>query len=185
MRKKLKEHISPFTLLLIITLTFALFQPRISSVIPQKRDHALKQFINSSLQSGQINSEEYWKFREFYYPGTFTFNENGIKESNLDTDLKKLLPQGNSNYIFLKYQSKYLKSIDVLTDTKNLRNLFKNHTILANKNNLIFNRGDSTVIVLLRNNEEMQKVNGFLKYKDRDKNLIKGKQWLSITIINP
>lgn len=185
MRKKLKEHIMPIALLLIITLTFALFQPRILSVFPQKRDHDLKQFINNSRQSGQINIESYWKFREFYYPGSFTFNENGIKESSLDTDLKKLLPQKNSNYVFLKYKSKYLKSIDVLTDAKDLRNLFKNHTTLANKNNLIFNQGDSTLIVLLRNNEEMQKVNGFLKYKDRDKDLIKGKQWLSITIVNP
>ena len=83
LQKIVKSQVVFFiTLFLIVGGLFVILSPKISSILfPLKRQAILNDFINKTKIAGVINAQDYWKFREFYSPGFFTFSKNGIAKA--------------------------------------------------------------------------------------------------------
>lgn len=180
-------------LILIITL-FTIFSPKVSSILfSLKRQTVLSGFINQTKVSGAINPQDYWKFREFYSPGYFTFSKKGISKPLLDNAKKELKVEYSEKMVdltFLFFSSPNLKSLDMLTRQTNLDILIdkkliaKDSIIFMNKNSLIYKEDSNTInIIFLLNNTDVQKANGFFDYGDKDKKLTHGENWFNLTTI--
>ena len=88
---------------------------------------------------------------------------------------------------FLIFSSNRWQSVEFLTsitppDLAMFRVDFsKNEIILDTYTDLIYRKDGYMYVIFLRPVEVMQETNGFLDYKEHDKELIKGKQWLVIS----
>lgn len=184
-----------FFLILFVAIIscFYLLSPKISAqLFTFKRQVTLNEFINNSKANG-INPQEYWKFREFYSPGYFTFSRDGIEESLLKTTKEKIgikFNEKNIDLTFLIFSSPQVDSLDMLTKQTDLNSivtemhLLQENIIFINKDTLIYKEDPKTIkIVFLLNNAEMKKANGFFKYEENDKKITGEKNWLNITSI--
>lgn len=180
-------------LLIVITVSFLFLSPKISAeLFVFKRQSALNEFINNSKTNG-INSQEYWKFREFYSPGYITFSRNGINKNLLNETQEKIKIKYNEKNIdltFLVFTSPKVNSLDMLTKQTDLNmvidqdQLSKENIIFINTNSLIYKEGPKTIkIIFLLSNAEMKKTNGFFKYEENDKKITEGENWFNITSI--
>lgn len=180
-------------LLIIITVSFLFLSPKISAeLFVFKRQSALSEFINNSKTNG-INSQEYWKFREFYSPGYITFSRNGINKNLLNETQEKIKIKYNEKNIdltFLVFSSPKINSLDMLTKQTDLtsvvalQQLQKENIIFMNKNSLIYKESSKIIkIIFLLSNSEMRKANGFFDYLDKDKKITEEENWFNITSI--
>lgn len=161
-----------FTLPILIIVLFLLLSPKISSeVFSFKRHTVLNEFINSTKANGRIDPQAYWKFREFYSPGSFIFSKNTIDKP------------------FLTFSSSLLESTDILTEYSSLNeatktSVLKENIIFKGENSLIYKQDKNIIkIVFLLSNDEMRKANGFFDYNDKDKKITENKKWLNITTV--
>lgn len=178
---------------IIVVASFLTLVPKVSSTLfPQKRIMVWNEFLGNTQKKGLIDPQEYWRFREFYSPGYFEFSKNGLPltQDSLDsneTDLvRQLYPD---NLVFLKFNSSYLSSFDVLTEENELDKIvsidLRDAKILFQaKNQIIFEENNTVKIMFLKSIDEMKKANGYFDYGERDIELIRGKYWLNITIFN-
>lgn len=179
-----------FALFAILVLSFVLLEPKVSALIfPLKRQLVFQNFIKGVKRNGKIDPQEYWQFREFYSPGYFLFNRNGLSakdignfEQNAGVEKGKLIP-------FLLFTSTHLKSIDALTTDnvffKNLKIPSGSEIIFQTSGQQIYkNNGRYTILFELRVSD-MKRANGFFDYTGTDKKLVEGKYWVNITLINP
>jgi hypothetical protein len=182
-----------FILIFVIILAFCILSPKISAqLFPVKRQAILNEFVNNTKING-INSQEYWKFREFYSPGYFIFSRNGIDEKLLkktQTNIGINYNQNNINLTFLVFSSPLVSSLDMLTKQTdlntiiNLQKIPKENILYINKNNLIYKESSKIIkIIFLLNNNEMKKANGFFKYTENDQKLTEGENWFNITSV--
>ncbi len=176
--------------LAVITVSFLLFTPRVaSSIFPFKRAMVFDGFLKNTRQVNSIDPQKYWEFREFYSPGYFDFSDKGIDATKVSNALQKLniSPQDISIY-FAKFNSKHLISLDGLTKDRALSEVFDKskagikEVLFENSNSIIYkNNQDQTFVVFLLPISEMKKANGFFDYENKDKNLLKDKNWFDIT----
>lgn len=180
-------------LFVVIVLSFSLLSPKISAqLFTFKRQSTLNEFINNSKANG-INSQEYWKFREFYSPGYFTFSRGGIEKKLLELTRGKIgikYNEKNIDLTFLVFSSPEVNSLDMLTKQTNLNSIVtgqqlpKENIIYMNKNSLIYKENPKTIkMVFLLSNAEMKKANGFFDYTEKDKKITEGENWFNITSI--
>lgn len=180
-------------LFVVIILSFCLLSPKISAqLFTFKRQATLNEFINNSKANG-INSQEYWKFREFYSPGYFTFSRDGIEGNLLKLTKGKVgikYNEKNIDLTFLVFSSPQVNSLDMLTKQTDLNSIVteqqlpKEDIIFMNQNSLIYKEGPKTIkVVFLLSNTEMKKANGFFKYTENDKKITEGENWFNITSI--
>ena len=182
-------------ILILILVLFTILSPKISSLLfPFKRQNILTEFIKNTKTSGKINGQAYWKFREFYSPGYFTFSRSGINDSLSRKAIKEIgisYDQKRTTLTFLTYSSSRLYSLDILTKQSNLSKIFDQRSI--KKENIIFNGENGIIyeedskkikIVFLISNFEMKKANGFFDYQEKDKSLVEGENWFNVTTIN-
>ena len=181
-------------LLITILVLFALLSPKISSILfPFKRQGILNDFIRITKNNGRIDAQAYWKFREFYSPGYFTFSRSGLNDSVTKNAEKKIgisYDQKMTSLNLLFYSSSRLYSLDMLTKQSSLEKIFdpksikKENILFKGRDGLIYRDGPEIIkIVFLINNHEMKKANGFFDYQEKDRNLVEGKNWLNITYI--
>lgn len=139
-----------------------------------------------------IDVKEFWKFREFYSPGSFTFNRNGLKENDRSVSISNinLLRSNNEYLIFLKYESGKVESTDILTTVKSLDSYLKNSQIkkmkvISQGRNYVLLKQDTKndILIFLVDEAEMESANGFFDFREKDKELVKGKYWLDISLI--
>lgn len=178
-------------LMAVITVAFIIFSPRASSLLlPAKRDVTFNNFLENSKKNGQINPQEFWKFREFYSPGYFKLMNQGLEKAEIETALQNIgiEPKKIDNYSSL-FVSRHSISLDGLTKEDSLSstvsiNMFQN-ILFKNKNSVIFkNKNGETFIIFLLPVSEMKKANGFFDYEGKDKNLLENKNWFSLTKID-
>ena len=93
--------------------------------------------------------------REFYCPGSFTFDK--------------------SKNPFLVYTCSWLKSEDSFTSAKKFIEAKKSFNIKKEKN-LIY-------ISFILPISEMRKANGYFDYSGKDKKFLEGKNWLNKTVV--
>lgn len=176
--------------LIVITIIFALFTPRISSsLFPFKRAMVFNQFVRQTKQNNLIDPQKFWEFREFYSPGYFEFSDKGVGPDKLATALRELevLPQGIDLY-FSVFNSRHLVSVEGLTEKTSLNEVLNKNELdiqsvmFEDSRSIIYKSIKSkTYIVFILPISEMRKANGFFEYDGKDKKLLKDKNWFSIT----
>jgi hypothetical protein len=191
--KKLKQPaiFIPLVVSIVIVCFFTLIPKLTSTIYPQKRDAILNQFITFTKQNGSLNPQEYWKFREFYSPGYFTFDRNGLvkdKTSAFINTTNIMLTDPTAN-VFLQYTSPKLNSLDILTSKSTLDDVVSingsnKNIIYKDKTTQIFRQTPDTITILfIKTANDMKKANGFFDYQNEDKNITVGKHWLNVTNI--
>ncbi len=193
---KEKQNIAYFfLLLLVIIVPFIFLQPKLSAVVNRsKRIYLWQQFEKKITASKFIDGREFWQLREFYYPGYFIVNKEGLNDEQVFSFLKQTelsIKGGVFFYPFLQYKSGKFNSLEALVTKSTISLLFKNLS-LSNKK-IILNTGDQlvffkntkqVVLVFIKPMSEMKATNGFFDYEDREKEFTKYKLWLSISIID-
>lgn len=116
----------------------------------------LNSLLNKVEKTNKIDAQEFWKMREFYYPGSITF--------------AKVASENKPHTIF---RSSYITSYEYLVPS----NTFK-EGISVKRN------GKVTEIIFIKPISEMKKANGFFDYNDKDKKLLEGKYWFVYTTIS-
>lgn len=141
----------------------------------------LNKILTQIDQNKNIDAQEFWQFREFYYPGVITFSRTGLTEKapyTFDALLKPLL--------FTSFHSNYISSYEYIVSMNDLNYVvpFNEDWRLYLKSSLAVRARNNTVdIVFIKPVSEMVKANGFLDYRDKDKKLLENKFWLVITQI--
>jgi len=193
--KQNKDYIFIFLLLVIIVVSFLILTPKIASTLfPIKRQMILQTFISSTKQTNNIDPQKFWEFREFYSPGYFTFNRNGLTNAQIKTIEDKTgipVDMKNVSKIFLIFTAPHLNSFEgfvtttKLSDVVNIQALGSKETIFSNNNTLMYKDSmGSTHVIFLKPLSEMERANGFFNYNDTDKSLVQGKNWLEITTLD-
>lgn len=179
-------------LLALITLVaFVTLTPKISSsLFPQKRDKVLNSFISKTQQENNLDERNFWKFREFYSPGYFDFNKNGLdseKINNAEKKLKIAFVDTATRSAHLFFNSQLVESIDYLTPASQLKEIValpNSQAIFQNNESVIYKNADeSLTIIFLKPLDEMRRANGYFEYEGKDKELVQDKYWLNITKI--
>ena len=178
------------TLFLIVGGLFVVLSPKISSILfPLKRQAILNDFINKTKTAGVINPRDYWEFREFYSPGYFTYSKAGLAKSlakNAQKEIGINYDEKTINSTFLFFSSRWLNSLDMLTQKTDLNKIVdsgkipKKDIIFAGKNCLIYKVDANTIkMAYLLSTNQMQEVSGISDYEDSKS--IGGKNWFNVT----
>lgn len=103
--------------------------------------------------------------REFYCPGSFTYDKTKSP--------------------FLRYDCQWLQSEDFLsTDSKlNIEKLNKKNILLQTETILIYQDTKKIKIEFLASPEDMKKAVGVFDYAEKDKKLVEGKYWMDVTTV--
>lgn len=172
-----------FVILITILTSFILFVPKVSSIlIPQKRAALLQNFINDMQKKQDIDLRQYWEFREFYSPGSFNYEKNGLFNKN-DMRIMSLISQDPSVTPKLLFSSERVTSIGGRTKVKKLsaKNSYPN--ILLQTSSLVLSENETTIfLIFLKPVSEVKKANGFLQYEQTHDEK-QGDLWLEITTI--
>jgi len=142
----------------------------------------LNSFLANIDATKSIDAQEFWQFREFYYPGSLTVDKKGIKDPASPT-----IPLVFNPYLFTVFRSSKITSYEYLVTSNSLELLVPKDNawkIFSNNSFAYKNVGDSVSLVFIKPISEMVKANGFLDYKDKDKKLLEGKYWMAITNIS-
>lgn len=152
----------------VIISLYLFLEPKIlPSLFNVRNSNLLNNFIANTVEKKHVNTQEFWKMREFYCPGVFTFN-------------KKSSP-------FLEYDCKWLKSKEFLVTNPAFSNKInlKNINILIENNQIqIYKDRENLYINFIVAESEMEKAIGVFDYREKDKDFVKDKFWLDNTIIN-
>ncbi len=187
-----KTIIGLFVLLLAV---FLITEPKISSYLfPLKRHETWNTFINQVKKTNYIDPQKFWEFREFYYPGYFTFAKNGLPITQMNkffTSANIILKSNVSPFPFLMYQAdKKLTSLETLVAEDKLDQLidrfsFQNISVIySSPTSLIYTRDkNNAVIIFVETENEMLRANGFFDFREKNKAPIAGKHWFVITSV--
>lgn len=152
------------------------------------------EFKQSVESTRAIDGRTFWKFREFYYPGSFTFEPNGFGKEFTAQKAKELsisiLPQATAS-AFLIYESGKFKSLEALVNTRDLAETVEDLERLKNydydegyggSSYEMLRRGKQVRIMFVKPASEMVKANGYFDMKNKqDAARIEGKYWLSVS----
>lgn len=181
-------------LILLIVALFVVLQPKLSVVLfPQKRNAILSKYLDGIRTEKQIVSRDFWKFREFYYPGYFKLNKSGFKPliflPILDEIGVEFIASSNPS-VFLLYQSDKVKSIEALVDKKTLNEIFvvntndQDEVIFEDETGFVDKYESGIRVLFVKPISDMVLTNGYFDYKNpRDQAIIENKYWLSASYI--
>lgn len=150
-----------------IIILYLLLQPKIlSKLFAIRNPSLLNAFITKTVETKKIDVQAFWKMREFYCPGSFTYDK--------------------AKNPFLKYSCQWLQSEDFLsTDSKlNIEKINKNNVLLQTDTVLIYKDTKKIRIEFLASSDDMKKAVGVFDYAEKDKELVKGKNWYDVAEIN-
>ncbi len=175
-----------------LIVSFLVLVPKVSSsLFPFKRTLVWNEFIESVKTSNKIDEQAYWKFREFYSPGYFNFNAQGLDAKQLSQAREVVGPEtkfatGSSAILF--FTSQRLYSIDYLTDMSTLPQEYLSEKdgreiVFKDQRGIIYKERETYTIIFIKNLSEMRKANGYFEYDGRDKSLVENKHWLNITVL--
>jgi len=160
-----------FIISLILFLSCLFLIPKVSVRIPGfKRTYLRQRFLAQIKKEKRIDFQSFWQFREFYSPGYFVFD----KTTNPFLIYKSPLI----------YSEERLITDDKLSNYYNEKELLSKKIILKTKDTLVYYQDKTAVkIIFIKPKEDMEKTIGYFDYKEKDKELVKDKNWLNITYI--
>ena len=182
-------------LLVLVVGTFVLFTPKVASMLfPFKRQMVLHDFLNKVQKSQTIPAQDFWKFREFYSPGSYVFADTGLSANQIASAEKITgvsLSASMVDRIFLTFSSPHAISIEALVVTPNLaqvvdlNTLDKKQVLFSRSNELVYKDSKGFIhILFVKSETQMQSANGFFDYSGADKHLVTGKYWFDSTVID-
>lgn len=178
----------------IILVIFIGTQPKLSAqLFPFKRQHMWREFVQKVERTQTIDGPTFWEFREFYYPGYFTYERNGFDNARTKEVAQllnvELLPQAHAS-AFLIYKSDKVHSLEALVSNDEISNVLKDNVasksriLVSDKSNSMYVDGKKARIIFIKPTTEMVKANGYFDYRDKDdKAIIQDKYWLNVTEI--
>lgn len=187
-----KNYFYYFTLLFLTVILFLILTPKISiKIFPFIKKNKFNQFNQYLLTTKNFDPQIFWQFREFFCPGYFNFDKNGLK--NISFNKFNFLKKKNSQILtFAKYNCSYFESFEGVTkesklgDLINIELIKNNYQLLVkNKEFLYFNDkiNNRYYLIFLVNNKKMQNTVGFFDYKEKDKKML-DYNWLNISFFN-
>lgn len=163
-------------------------------LFPWKRQEILQNFLHDVQKEKTVNPQSFWEFREFYSPGYYIFNKNGVSQIQLLTAQKKISVPLKTQYIdsiFLTFTSPHLTSIEALVTTPDVEKIVavqkvpKKFIIFSGKNEIVYrDLGNNLHIIFVKSESLMATANGFFDYTGDDKNLVTGKYWFDSTVLD-
>ncbi|MEO6509129.1 MAG: hypothetical protein ABIO02_04185 [Patescibacteria group bacterium] len=193
--RNLIKYYTSFWFYLILVLAFCLvvFYPRFSSTLFSfKREQSWSQYEQQIKQTKKMDPQAYWKFREFYNNGNFTYKPEGFDEKTVNAILKRMevpVYADQINKTFLIYNSDKFTSIDALVTSQFLNQIIdpKNVQLVtynSGDNYFILKNSNKYVLVFILPVSEMQKANGYIEYREPSvQKELEGKYWLNISEI--
>jgi hypothetical protein len=193
MKTFIKNNFLPLTLCLLIIIAFILLQPTsVSSLNINNKEARWNNFVKK-VEGHRMDTKAFWETREFYSPGHFAFKKEGFAVDK-QAELIRVLGApdlGLSNQlVFLEYNASAFISYESLIKDENAPNVLKSITLLSGRNDVLAKgenfviikiNQDKAIIIFLTTLDEMKKANGFFKYDEDDKDLVKGKNWFDIS----
>lgn len=179
---------------IVILGLFVFTQPKLSAYLfPFKRQAMWKEFRQTVVDAKAIEGQTFWKFREFYYPGSFTFEPNGFGKELTAQKAKELsitlLPQATAS-AFLIYESGKFNSMEALVNPGDLAATVKDDGFKdyeegsGDSSYSMLRSGNKVRIMFVKPVSEMVKANGYFDMKNKqDAARIEGKYWLSVSEI--
>lgn len=176
-----------FSLSLIgVIIIFILLEPKVSSLFfPWRREAVLQSFEAKTQSKQQIEPQEFWEFREFYSPGYFIVDKNGLSTSELSANKNIFNLHGKYLPVDI-FNSNKVKSLEALVESEKLTDFIRQPNIkslLNSPNQIMYNSGNYLFVEFIMPISQMQKANGFFDYTGDDKEMLKGKFWLSVSRI--
>lgn len=184
-----EDHSVVLFFIFLFIIGFLFFQPNIRSAFFANSSE-VKKLEENILNRKYVDEQLFWQTREFYSPGVLTFNKEGLENNTV----QELLDKGGVNinplsyyHSFLRYKSDKWESVEFLVKSNQLNKIMAvpNGHILLNDKNIILDQIDEKkhLLIFLKPVVEMEKANGYFDYKQWDKELLKDKYWLTISII--
>jgi hypothetical protein len=181
--------------ILSIFLLFLVVHPSLSShFLSFQRQNKLNQLIKTIKEKQTVPEQEYWKFREFYSLGHFTFREHGFSVGDNQSIIKKIavpIPQPSRMTSFLFYESPHFMSLDSIVDTSTLSklidpaNIHAQEIVIDTPNTKIYYTDQQTVkIIFIKPISAMKNANGFLDYSKINPTILEGKYWVNISSLS-
>lgn len=188
-----QERIFFIAAALIIAVSALLLHPSISTfLIPAKRMAKWYTFKKTIVNNNYVDGQTFWKFRESYYPGYFTFKPRKLEPSifnPLFSSSGVSFKSKSAAYPFLYFYSGRIRSVEGMTTLKTLKQLFSftmnSKTNLINTSTTLFSEDEnSATLVFVEPIEEMKKTNAHYDYRGEYKELIKKyNYWFVVTEI--
>jgi len=188
----LNKNLSVIAFLTLLFISYLLLSPHIASYLnPLYRKTLWNNFRNKLLVHKEVLPTEFWQFRDFYYPGTIEVNTFGLNKNKVNTILR-LFPLNFINkqdiYPFLIYSSNKITSVEYLVRSDTLSELMqidKQSKTFLNSQHIFFIETDKKAyLYFVKPVSDLLTANGYFDYKKRDKELLKDKYWLVLTIID-
>jgi len=181
----------------VLVLGTLCLQPHVKALVfgELSRPVSLEKFIADVEAKQGIDEKSFWKFRERYAPGSFTFN-SGV--AFLGTQVIQKLPTAGEP--LHTFTSAHLVSQDfVLVRDPSLEPVDQAKAFLAsqaslptseasilfsNETNLMYTTTDNqTVIFFFRPIEELYTVDGLFDFTEDERELLKDRFWVNLTIL--
>lgn len=158
-----------------------------------QKQSSLTAFVQHINDEQKFDLAAYWKFREFYSPGSFSFNPEIVDAQQ--TFRFTALPHYDNDFLY--YHSPDMYSVDTITSSSSgdweRGRIAKIKASVQNQNDIVFS-DDTTLLYykspqtlelyLIRPTPFLYRVNGFFDYTDEEKRLLQYKQWQHYAVIN-
>lgn len=170
-------------LLLVPSLSHQLFAAR--------RAMTLETFLKQLEETQTLDPQKYWKFREHYSPGNFTFNRELVTLTGT-LEMKNPIPNPEAQEtVLLEFHSPLLSSQEIivrgrpsLSELLVERKLPNQTTRFQNEGTAVFQDGAGNIqLFFLRSSDDLRRANGLFDYRKHEVEFLKDKMWLNETVI--
>lgn len=188
-----KKNFFPLVLFLLIIIAFILLQPTsVSSLNLNNRQAQWNSFIKQ-VDGKRMDTKRFWQTREFYSPGQFIYKKEGITSAKQELVLKQLglsYEAVGNPFVVLEYSAPAFISNESLVSEgssgeilQSIKSLAGTNEVIAKGENFVIikTQPDKAVLIFLATPDEMKRTNGFFKYEEDDKELVKSKSWLDVS----
>ncbi len=130
-------------------------------------------FVRNVVESGKIDAERFWEFRDIYADKPIVFKQENIIEDKP----------------FLILSTSAIQSLDylLLPDSKTIKTFVipsEANIIFKSKNEIVFRDGKKLIIKFVKEIPEMETANGFFSYFGVDLKPYSDRLWYNETIID-
>ena len=179
----LKNFYYPFVIILGLVTIFLITHPRTQHIFfPQHKQEQLNLLLQQTQKNHDINLYSYWEFREFYAPGSFQYQENGI--SNTQNEMISLFKHIDASATpQLLFISSKVISVGGKTKTQALSSQqYTPNDILRLPSIILTDNTETVTMIFIKPVAEVKKVNGFLQHQQNNDEK-RGDMWLEVTQI--
>lgn len=193
--KFLNNNSLTIAVLLLIIIAFITLQPTSASTLQLNNREAKWNTFVKHIDGSRMDTKLFWQTREFYSPGSFVYNKNGLPAVNQEYLLREAgmgSPRIKGQLLVLEYTAPHYRSFESLIPNEIATEVLKQISVLSAQPNMISkgenfvlvkSKKNKTILIFLATYDEMKKANGFFKYEEDDKDLVKGKSWLNVSEI--